>query len=94
MGAICDRCGLPIDICSCKEIEKEQKRIFNRLNSTNKTLKVSFLFCNFCGTAFEKINRRNGLRRSSCPKCGSMNIEEMGRRFHEVKEVYFNPSER
>jgi len=33
MAEICSTCGLPLDICVCKEISKEQQRIRVRLET-------------------------------------------------------------
>jgi translation initiation factor 1 len=33
MAEICSKCGLPIDICVCEEISKEQQRIRVRLET-------------------------------------------------------------
>ena len=33
MAEICSTCGLPLDICACKEISKEQQRIRVRLET-------------------------------------------------------------
>ncbi|MFB0567811.1 MAG: translation initiation factor [Candidatus Bathyarchaeia archaeon] len=33
MAEICSKCGLPLDICVCKEISKEQQRIRVRLET-------------------------------------------------------------
>jgi len=33
MGEICPKCGLPLDMCICKEISKQQQKIVVRLET-------------------------------------------------------------
>lgn len=49
-----------------------------------------YFYCHNCHYAFEI---KSALPRS-CPKCHSVSIEVMGDRFHEVIDIYINPSRR
>lgn len=56
-------------------------------------LKSKYIFCNNCKIVSLRIH--NGKERRTCPNCHSLAIIEVdGKRFLEIKEIYFNPSER
>ncbi len=75
MAEICPVCGLPVDLCVCEEMSKEQQRIRVRLESRKWGKKYTII--DGIDSKEVKLNKLAATLKSKCARGGSAKNEQI-----------------